>query len=151
MGWLFCSLFGKNQVAGICSHKTKRLSRVRIFGKIYFYTNSAKKPEYCAQCMANMAIRCAWCGETINVGDPITLYTPKKEFKVPDYAVRYKEELVGCLRFECAETGGDRAGFWVEPGKVDRVISPVEMAFETGEIVLCRDLHDPCQAIHIQN
>ena len=68
-----------------------------------------------------MAIRCAWCGGVIFVGDVITLYSPvkKDDFKIPEHAVVYDEEemqLVGCGRITCADTGADYAGFWI-PGQ----------------------------------
>ena len=66
-----------------------------------------------------MAIQCAWCGEPIFIGDPITLYTPHRDFQIPAHAVVHSEnplQLVGCLRWGCADTGADRAGFWL-PGE----------------------------------
>ncbi|MEK7500999.1 MAG: hypothetical protein AAB642_02630, partial [Patescibacteria group bacterium] len=105
-------------------------------------------PEFCFECIEAMAIRCAWCGKAIIIGDPITLLTPSEtEFKIPEYAVVYNEEplqLVGCLSWDCAPTGGARAGFWIPPGKVHRVVSPLEMVMgATGEkMVVVSDLTD---------
>jgi hypothetical protein len=50
------------------------------------------------------------------------------------------------LRWNCAETGADRAGFWVIPGKVQRCLSPIEEAFATGKTVIISDMGDIDQA-----
>ena len=118
--FLFCKLFGKYYIASKCGHETKSMAKVNIFGKEFtIIVHNPKKAEYCSSCLAKMSIRCAWCGEFILVDDPITLYTPvKKTFQIPDYAVKYSEnplQLVGCLGWKCAESGIDRAGFWVGP------------------------------------
>jgi len=137
--------------ATVCGHKTKLIEKVNIYGE-EMKLLVPKNHEYCQQCLAGMSIKCAWCGQSIRVGDPITLYTPSESFKVPDYAVVYKTnplQLVGCLRFDCA-CGVDRAGFWYPPGKVERVLSPLEMVLATDDVVICNDLTNPSEAIHIQ-
>lgn len=149
--WLYV-IFGRSYVAKVCGHKTKLLTRVNVFGQTVFLSlNKKKEIRYCASCHAKAVIKCAWCGEPILPDEPITLYTPKKDFKVPEYAVVYNQEplqLVGCLGWECC-SGIDRAGFWVMPGKVQRVLSPMEMILMgDGETpVICNDLADPSQAI----
>ena len=129
------------------------MAKVNILGVEYILM--VYRFEYCSDCLVKMSIRCAWCGKSILVGSPITLNTPiRKNFKVPDYAVVYKEnplQLVGCLRWECADTGLDRAGFWVVPGKVHRVVSPLEMLMATEDVVIVNDLADPDQAIPYPN
>ncbi len=81
---------------------------------------------------------------------PATLYSPRdKERKMPDYAVLHDKErnsYVGCLRWNCAETGADRAGFWYPPGKVMRVPSPIEMALQSGSAVCVGDLSNSKEA-----
>ncbi|MEK7658485.1 MAG: hypothetical protein AAB352_01300 [Patescibacteria group bacterium] len=160
MGWfkikllpirlLFYKLFGRNYIASICGHKTKLFSPVEIFGEKIFITLK-RKFEYCPECLAKMSIRCAWCGKSILVGDPITLNTPvRKDWQVPDYAVKYKKDplqLVGCLRWECADSGIDRAGFWMPPGKVYRVASPMEMVLATNDVAICNDITDISKAV----
>lgn len=98
-----------------------------------------------------MTIPCAWCGKPIVVGSPITLCSPIK----PDYTppvegfVTYSEDplrLVGCLRWDCADSGIYRAGFWVPPGKVDRVLSPLEIAMMVDGVVIVSDITDPAEA-----
>ena len=136
------SLISFRYTAAKCGHRTKRSGPVSAFGR----TTTTKMPmnknssvDYCLDCIGKMAIRCAWCSDPIFIGDPITLYSPgprtglfsserpseaqktRKQdgFVVPDGAVVYRENpltLVGCLGWNCADTGADRAGFWL-PGE----------------------------------
>lgn len=72
-----------------------------------------------------MSIRCAACGQTIDIGCPVRVFIPRPEFEVPDYAVRInspREErphLVGCQRANCSDSGANIAGFWLPPGQVE--------------------------------
>lgn len=143
--WL-CKFFGRNYKATVCGHKTKLIGKGKVFGQEYISVR--KIPfEYCCGCLEKMAIRCAWCGNPILTGDPVTLYTPLKDFVIPDYAIVYKEDplqLVGCLGWKCADTGADRTGFWVVPGKVRRVPSPMELVVATeGRLGFSMDVTDP--------
>lgn len=119
------SPFRKVHTANICGHKTHKKGFVHDGESTSVMEMPLAKnghPDYCLECIGKMGIRCAWCGEPITIGSPVTLYTPKKEFKVPDYAVRYgngeEQALVGCLRWDCADTGADLCGYWVPPGVV---------------------------------
>ncbi len=152
---LFYLVFGKNYRCD-CGHFAKQKTQMTIDGQSSIYT-LGKTHDYCPQCWAKAAIRCAWCGETILPGDPITLYTPcDQNFKPPEYAVIYKKtprlQLVGCFRRECAETGLDRTGFWMMPGRVQRAASPMEIllhANPTDGPMIFNDLGDPNKAILI--
>ena len=101
-------------------------------------------PDYCLDCIGQMSIRCTWCGGAIHVGDPITLYSPVGEFTPPEYAVVYdggkKQAFVGCLRWDCAESGVDVCGSWSPPGKVERFPSPLEMCLQSQGMVIVPDL-----------
>ncbi len=135
-----------------CGHLTAVVDIVEAFGERVETRLPLKKGKtpYCHRCLEKMVIRCAWCGKAIFIGDPITLYTPIEDFKIPDYAVIYNKDplqLVGCLRWDCAE-GVDRAGFWYPPGKVFRVESPLERAMRTGDVVIVSDLSDFNEAIN---
>ncbi|MFA6077976.1 MAG: hypothetical protein WC724_03065 [Candidatus Paceibacterota bacterium] len=150
----------RRYMATICGHHTKRTGKVSAFG----HTITTKMPineegsvDYCLDCIAKMAIRCAWCGNPIFIGKPITLYTPvSADFKIPEYAVVYEREpslqLVGCLRWDCAETGADRAGFWVPgedgKGRVERVPTVYEMIFamKGSSMLLVNDTGDIAEA-----
>ena len=140
------------KVKADCGHKTRLYDKISVFdknGKQDFLgiTITTKKPKYCHKCYEKMVIRCAWCGGSILPNDPITLYSPIDGYKIPEYAVIYKEDpeqFVGCLRWGCAESGGDRAGFWVMPGKIRRVLSPIEeIIFSSKDkVVTVSDLSD---------
>lgn len=160
LGFRLVRLFGTTYIAKECGHGTKRAIEVSAFG--YTRKGIFKKDDlqYCSDCLVNMTIKCAWCGKPIFVGDPVTLYTPMKEdFIVPKHAVIYKKDplqLVGCLRWDCADTGVDRSGFWVPPGKVQRVLSPIEIlmgrvAEGDCSAMICDDLLDPSKAIPIKD
>lgn len=151
--WLKISSFvtGSHE-ANKCRHRTKRSGWAEAFGERYFVEMPLAdngRPDYCLSCIGRMAIRCAWCGDQIHIGNPVTLYTPRsKDFMAPAGAVRYSEEplrYVGCLGWDCAETGADRAGFWMPPGKVLRVPTVYEHlmgARDPGAIIIS-DLDDP--------
>ena len=136
-----------------CGHKTWLKARVRAYGescktRLPFETNN--HTPYCHACIEKMAIRCAWCGKPIFIGDPVTLYSPNKGFEIPEYAVRYSEDplrLVGCLRWDCADSGIDRSGFWIPPGEVMWVMSPIEQVLATGTAAIVSDVNDMREAI----
>lgn len=172
---LFYRYFGRNYQCG-CGHTAKWKTVLTIHGLTGVFRAPSKPPDYCPECFAKAAIKCAWCGGTILPGDPITLYSPgpptelffstkepgvaqqqrkQEDFVVPEHAVVYQREprlvLVGCLGWDCADTGADRAGFWVMPGKVKRVATVYEMLMATGGegSIIIGDLSDSCQAIPI--
>jgi hypothetical protein len=144
-----------------CGHQSVLEKDVLVFGEMRTTNLSEDDLDYCPDCLAAMAIRCAWCGGIILPGDPITLYVPSKpEFMIPEHAVKYGEppsgyshpRLVGCLGWDCAESGMDRSGFWIPPGKVQRVASGTEILLgraEAGidEPLIINNLSDPRNAI----
>lgn len=123
-------------VATKCGHRTEQEGRVLAFEHstiTKMQENESGSVDYCLDCIGKMAIQCAWCGKPIFIGDPITLYTPRRDSKTPEHAMIYNKEplqLVGCLRGNCAESGADRAGFWLpnenDKGHVDRVPTAYE-------------------------
>lgn len=150
----FFAIFRRKLMAD-CGHKTLRTDRVTAFGtscKTKIPINNGRT-DYCHRCLEKMAIRCAWCGEVIFIGDPVTLYSPRDaECQMPEYAVLYNKDhnsYVGCLRWNCAETGADRAGFWYPPGRVVRTPSPLEVAMQSGEAVCVGDLGDLEEAMRL--
>lgn len=146
--------------AAKCGHRTKRSGLVSAFGR----TITTKMPknhdgsvDYCLGCISKMAIQCAWCGGSIFIGDPITLYIPSGDFQVPEHAVIYNKEslqLVGCLSGNCADTGADRAGFWLpgedDKGCVHRVPTVYEAIFGAKEpsVMIVTDLSDMKEAMN---
>ena len=156
----FHLLLGTRHVCRKCGENTLRVIRFKVDNGRQFMSQP-KSGTYCSKCIESMCIKCAWCEGSIMPGDPITLYGPinRKEFQVPEYAVVYRQEplrLVGCLRWNCADTGADRAGFWIPPGKVDRVLSPIEEVMtrmqggEEEPVVITGNISDPRQATHIE-
>lgn len=138
-----------------CGHKAKKRTFIKFEDGVegLFILNGL---EYCPQCFKAAAIKCAWCGKIIVPGDPVTLYTPTgQDWKLPKGARIYKEkprlQVVGCLRWDCADTGADRSGFWVMPGRVERVASPMEMAMASNDVVIVSDLSDMNKAIPIHD
>lgn len=125
---IFNHLWPFRSIKADCGHRARKIGRISAFGETIKTTIRPKdgKIAYCHECLTDMAIRCAWCRKPIFIGDAITLYSPvnEDELKIDDSFVVYIKDplqLVGCLRPNCAETGGDRAGFWVPPGEVHRV------------------------------
>ncbi|MFA6493061.1 MAG: hypothetical protein WCV58_02920, partial [Patescibacteria group bacterium] len=127
----------------------KLVDTVEVYGcptKVSLEPNNGQ-PDYCIECLLKITIRCTWCGEPIFPDSPITLYSASdKTFEPPKHAVYYwdgkRRCFVGCMRFNCAESGADRAGFWVPPGVVKRVASPLELALSSGSTVVVSDLSD---------
>jgi hypothetical protein len=142
--------FGKRMAQ--CGHKTKMKGELQAFGESGIMTLPKEKtrPEYCLDCIAKMTIRCAWCGKPIFIGDAVTLYSPvDKNYEFPDYAVfhdKEKMQVVGCLSWGCAYTGGDRAGFWITPGIVNRVMTPWEILMANPKkMVIIQDVNNPTE------
>lgn len=176
--------FGPKEVtATLCGHRTKLAGEVTAFGESTTVTiplNEDGSANYCLDCIGKMTIRCAWCVNPIFIGDPITLYTPRSQkdfsrayatrqqlpfvfdsdlgFKIPAHAVVYQRkplQLVGCMRWECADSAADRAGFWVpstEQGKgtVYRVRTAFEEILAGKDCVVVGDLGNPSEASPLQ-
>jgi hypothetical protein len=143
-----------------CGHETEIIGTISKFGKeteISLIRKENGNFGTCVQCLADATIACAWCGEPILPDRPITLYsTSDSEFKPHEGSVIYEDDensgvtrYVGCLRWECADSGADRQGFWVLPGKVERCISPIEQALHTGDMVIVEDLSDRNEAVQV--
>ena len=49
-----------------------------------------------------------------------------------------------------ADSGADRSGFWVPPGEVFRVMSPLEQCLQSNDIVICSDVSDIREAIPVK-
>ena len=152
--------FRRRYTATKCGHQTKISGKINVFGRPAFMKmpkNDKGSCDYCLDCISAMSIQCAWCKEPIVIGEPITLYIPKKEFQVPPHAVIYEKnplQLVGCLSMRCAHSGVDRAGFWLPGengrGKVYRVATILEQLFAMDNPggVIVRDLGDIQEAVN---
>lgn len=133
--------FRKTHTANICGHVTKKKGFIKYGDSTVIMEMPLEDnghPDYCLDCISKMTIRCAWCGEPIVIGSPITLYLPTEGLDIPDHAVRYSEgkeqALVGCLRWDCAHLA-NMSGYWMPPGEVERVISPLELCIQTGAVI----------------
>ncbi len=140
-------LFSRKKYFPLCNHASPLTKKVSVFGEKVVFSVDSSCPDWCPDCLAKMAIKCAWCGKSILPGDPVTLYTPAQGWKAPEHAVVYQKDpfqVVGCLRMSCADTGSDRAGFWVPPGKVKRFFSPIEKLLQEGGkgVVVEEDITD---------
>lgn len=76
--------FPNRKIKYNCGHIGRAKEIVKAFDQdivIQYY--DTRNPEYCPQCLASMAIRCAWCGKIILPNNPITLYSPQDPDKTP--------------------------------------------------------------------
>lgn len=129
-------IFRHNHTANVCGHLTKQKGVMKSPDGSQSIMSMPLAdnghPNYCLECIGKMTIQCAWCDNRIAIGDPVTLYIPKKGFEIPKHAVHYsseggQESLVGCLGWNCAESSADLCGRWMPPGVVQRVPSPIEL------------------------
>lgn len=133
----FRTLLARKHEATRCGHYTRRRGVISFEGESATMTlpvNPTGSVDYCLDCIGKMTIRCAWCGKPIFIGEPVTLYTPTNhDFKIPEHAVVHKEKplkLVGCLRWDCADTGCDIAGYWVPGHDGKGCVHPMKNVFE---------------------
>lgn len=154
--WLTVSEdFRKTYTTNICKHSTKLKGRILSKEADFVMEMPLSvdgNPDYCLECIGKMSIQCAWCGNPIHIGNSVTLHLPRdgETYEAPLHAVQYPTDgkyFVGCLRWDCSDGGGiDRAGFWMPPGQVNRVPSPIEMLLVCGaddEILIIEDLSNP--------
>lgn len=153
--------FSREYHATMCGHQTPCQGHVHAHGGSTFTKmpiTGKKTVDYCLDCLGKMAIRCAWCDRPIFIGDPVTLYTPTEGFTVPEHAVVYQTDplqLVGCLDWDCAFTGADRAGFWYpDPenkgvGHVHRVPTAYELLMQGdgNHALIVGDVSDISEAL----
>lgn len=146
-------IFNLTYTATECGHETKMHGAIgKGEERITFhlgYNITTGRPKYCLRCIDAMEITCAWCGQAIQIGDPITVYE-RPIGPLRERARVYNDTaVVGCLRQNCAAGAHDRAGFWIEPGTVHRMLSPIEMIMRnlaqggTARAVIVSDIGDP--------
>lgn len=119
-----------------CGHRTEQSGPVSAFGHTIIKQmpkNEYGSVDYCLDCIGKMTILCAWCGNHIFIGDPVTLDEPDDGFKIPEYAVfscDKPRQLVGCLRRKCADTSADCAGFWLPDSDGKGYVHRIPTAYE---------------------
>lgn len=131
-------ILGLGEVVAGCGHKTKITRKVKVInekGMTEFTTiENVLRPNLCNDCIEKKIIRCAWCGGYIlPANEPITLFIPNKDFKVPEYAVRWDKNplyLIGCSRPKCCTNEHDLAGWWTDLGKIQRITAPINHNYD---------------------
>lgn len=107
------------EIADICGHKTAQNGKIEAFGvetDMKMPRNSQGRLDYCLDCITQMTVKCAWCGDVIFIGTPITLYGPSYPWVFPDGTVFHSDNplrVVGCPSSSCADTGADYVGMWL--------------------------------------
>lgn len=145
--WLYRYTIGQTVYTAACGHNTTLAGSIEWRGETFpgvvEVDPETGRPPECFTCLVRWVIPCVWCGEAILPGDPITLYSPRAPgFVPPEGAVLYDERLrqyVGCFRRACADPT-DRMGFWMPPGGVYRVASPLELCYRYGGIIVSEDV-----------
>lgn len=101
-----------------CGHRGPRAFKVNVFGAV---SRRIRQRARCPDCFleheAKRTAKCACCGLPIMHGDPVALYVPVPAMKYLAGASQVDGAVVGCLRWDCAPTGGFFAGHWID-GKV---------------------------------
>lgn len=140
-----------------CGHKTPIYGYLKAYDTVRgvkLHDNEGA-PLLCFDCLNKATIPCAWCGQAIFPGDPVTLCSPRDAaYQPPAGAVTYSENplrYVGCLHIGCSEGGMDRQGFWVPPKGVQRVLSPIEQLLQSDAgCLVIHDLSDPAETVFIR-
>jgi hypothetical protein len=106
---------GPRQFNAQCGHKTPAEGEVKAFGDaitMVMPRNLKKKHTMCPSCLAKKAICCAWCGQAIFVGEPVTLFvaTAGGVEPKPDSMLHGGDRLVGCLRPKCKQPNVSAVG-----------------------------------------
>lgn len=101
-----------------CGHRAPRKFTLSVYGAtIKSLDVYGKCPACCLKEIAETVIRCASCGLSIFVGDPVALYHPQTEgldLSIATFAS--KHAVVGCLRWDCCAMPGLFAGHWMIDG-----------------------------------
>ncbi len=118
--WGFLS---KPVLAEGCGHTTREVSvAIKNNDWVIVQVPPGNDRAYCAKCVVKSAIVCAWCGEIIWPGDPVSLMAPleTKFYKQLEGSFCFDREtmtMIGCLRPGCSSRF-DVAGFWAVPGRI---------------------------------
>jgi hypothetical protein len=128
--WIVVSyVFRRTYIANACGHRTKLIGWAEALGRnclMGMPVEDNGRPDHCLECVAKMAIRCAWCGGPILITERVTLRFADESTR-PDAAHDPDDErlVVGCIG--CAEMGAaDCCAHWMPPGRPIRYESVSE-------------------------
>lgn len=102
----------------ICGHLTRRYATIAAFDDLAVMrlpTNELGIPLYCGLCITKMSRRCARCGRSIFVGDPVCAFVSHGEnlYVTGEVFSLTPHRYVGCMRGDCAPLKGSRSGVWM--------------------------------------
>ncbi len=154
---LWFAVLGRNHLCG-CGHDARLKTLIKREDVEGLYTLDRDR-ECCPECFISASARCAWCGCLVVPGSPVAIYAWQEERgEPPPHAVFYDNSrndkttqryVLVCLRSGCGWPE-DRQGFWVLPGRIERVLSPLEECLYQDDLVICNDLSDPRRAIRVK-
>ncbi len=123
-----------------CGPRGPKLYHLDVYGKVVH--NNGNVPDKCGQCCVewfrSITCRCALCGLVILPGDAVALYRPSRKFK-KERVTEVKSGVLGCMRWDCCESGAFFAGHWTGEGFKSAFgdgMTAVEKCFATGQVVV---------------
>ncbi|MFH1088361.1 MAG: hypothetical protein V1719_00795 [Patescibacteria group bacterium] len=106
-----------------CGHQSPRMFELHFLGTGYQVKGDRKCPDCAIEYLVSHGIRCASCGLPILPGAPIARYNIVGSHK--PWTCYISEEMdgrvsrktvIGCLRWDCCDTGAYFSGHWTEEG-----------------------------------
>ncbi len=108
------------------------------------FEDSKRCPRCHLERLRTFTIRCAACGHIILPGDGVALYdTELNKMKYASVAHRIDERTVlGCMRWDCCESGAFFGGNWSEQGFVPQFngSNVAQEAFRTGRPIIVENI-----------
>lgn len=115
-----------------CGHSGPQKAQFILYGESFLFggkekvTDSSKCPDCLLKELKETSIQCCLCGAPIPPGRPVALYHKSSE-GIKEWATYVNNSAMGCLRWNCAPSGGFFAGHWTKDG--------FKPAFEKGSTV----------------
>ena len=133
LNWLL-GFFLRKKYLFKCGHFGRLKTKVTIFGKVgdYVIHTDEVGEHVCVDCFKKMVIRCPWCSRPIFPGDEVTSGPlPSGVDLHRSIVVVERQEMghraIGCNNWHCAKNGRIRVGVWVEPGKLEKIVQPLNL------------------------
>ena len=124
-----------------CGHTVKLHGKNERFA--WSLSRKQAQQESCINCHDAAAISCALCGELIYPGERVALYDARIADLLPEKHVVWVDEdkprAIGCMRWDCAPTGGVLGGVFKADGGVDLFFdgrTAAEEVFATGNAIV---------------